>query len=213
MCWRSRRYSAITRASPGSLLAPETTSPSRQALIAVGLTGTTGCPACSSASTRRPSGRSIATGTPAGSPRAARRRIRPANPAAECSMMNWHFTCPALSTTQTACDAAAQSIPVKNAAAGTAADKERDNETPQAGSDNPARRLAAGPSLTGALRRVLLLPVCSPARAGGGSVMLALNEQRRRAVTPALTGSEQRASCQCPPRGECTSDGARVRGS
>ena len=103
-------------------------------------------------------------------------------------MMNWHFTCPALSTTQTACDAAAQSIPVKNAAAGTAADKERDNETPQAGSDNPARRLAAGPSLTGALRRVLLLPVCSPARAGGGSVMLALNEQRRRAVTPALTG-------------------------
>ena len=83
--------------------------------------------------------------------------------------------------------------------------------TAPSGSDNPARRLAAGPSLTGALRRVLLLPVCSPARAGGGSVMLALNEQRRRAVTPALTGSEQRASCQCPPRRGSTSDDPGAR--
>ena len=41
-CARSRRYSAITAASPASDLAPESTSPSRQVLIAFGLTGTTG---------------------------------------------------------------------------------------------------------------------------------------------------------------------------
>ena len=39
---RSRRYSAITAASPASDLAPDSTSPSRQVLIAFGLTGTTG---------------------------------------------------------------------------------------------------------------------------------------------------------------------------
>ena len=60
LCARSRRYSAITAASPASDLAPESTSPSRQVLIAFGLTGTTGCPASSSRSTRRPSGRSMA---------------------------------------------------------------------------------------------------------------------------------------------------------
>jgi hypothetical protein len=58
----SRAYSAIACASPGSDFAPEITSPWRQVLIAFGLTGTTGCPAASSASTSRPSGRSIATG-------------------------------------------------------------------------------------------------------------------------------------------------------
>ena len=59
---RSRRYSAITAASPASDFAPDSTSPSRQVLIAFGLTGTTGCPASSSRSTSRPFGRSIATG-------------------------------------------------------------------------------------------------------------------------------------------------------
>ena len=41
-CRRSRRYSAITLASPVSDLAPDTTSPSRQALMALERTGTTG---------------------------------------------------------------------------------------------------------------------------------------------------------------------------
>ena len=39
---RSRRYPAMTAASPASDLAPDSTSPSRQVLIAFGLTGTTG---------------------------------------------------------------------------------------------------------------------------------------------------------------------------
>ena len=50
---RSRRYPAMTAASPASDLAPDSTSPSRQVLIAFGLTGTTGCPASSSRSTSR----------------------------------------------------------------------------------------------------------------------------------------------------------------
>jgi hypothetical protein len=41
-CARNRRYSAITAASPASDFAPDRTSPSRQVLIAFGLTGTTG---------------------------------------------------------------------------------------------------------------------------------------------------------------------------
>jgi hypothetical protein len=41
-CRRSRRYSAMTAASPVSDLAPDTTSPSRQALMALERTGTTG---------------------------------------------------------------------------------------------------------------------------------------------------------------------------
>jgi hypothetical protein len=53
LCARSRRYSAITAASPASDLAPDSTSPSRQVLIAFGIAGTTGCPASSSRSTRR----------------------------------------------------------------------------------------------------------------------------------------------------------------
>ena len=64
----SRRYSAITSASPGSSLAPETTSDSRHAFMALGATGTTGWPASSKASTNLPSGRSIATGTWAAEP-------------------------------------------------------------------------------------------------------------------------------------------------
>jgi len=45
-------------------------------------------PASSSASASRPSGRSIATGVVAGSPRRASRRIKLENPAAECAMVN-----------------------------------------------------------------------------------------------------------------------------
>jgi hypothetical protein len=68
-------------------------------LIAFGLTGTTRCPAASSASTRRPSGRSIATGTSAGSPSSPRRRIRPVNPAAVCSTGNAATCLPVASST------------------------------------------------------------------------------------------------------------------
>jgi hypothetical protein len=79
---RSRRYPAITAASPASDLAPDSTSPSRQALIAFGLTDTTGWPASSSRPASRPSGRSIAT--------------------AECATVNWAAILPAESVTQTA---------------------------------------------------------------------------------------------------------------
>ena len=83
-CDRSRRYPPITAASPASDFAPDSTSPSRQDLIAFGLTGTTGYPASSSTSTSRPSGRSIATGTSSGSSDSLpSRRSRPANPSAD----------------------------------------------------------------------------------------------------------------------------------
>jgi hypothetical protein len=78
--------------------------------------------------------------------------------------------------TVTACSAAAQSIPVKNTASGSASDI----PSPHDGSDDPAAaRQAPGRSLTGALRRVSLLPVCGPARAGGGGVMLAIHWRPR----------------------------------
>jgi hypothetical protein len=61
--------------------------------------------------------------------------------------------------------------------------------SPWGGSDDPARRLRAGRSLTGALGRVLLMPVYNLGRTGGGGVMLALMERPLLAVTPALAGS------------------------
>ncbi len=82
---RNRRYSAITAASPGSDFAPETTSPFRQALMALGDSATTGRPASRRRSTSRRSGRSIATVSPPGSPNARRRATGLSNPSAECS--------------------------------------------------------------------------------------------------------------------------------
>ena len=109
--------------------------------------------------------------------------------------MNSATILPPASITHTACVSAAQSIPVKNSASGSA----RDTVTPQGGSDGPAAaRLAPGRSLTGALRRVPLLPVCSPAKAGGGGVMLALHGRPQQAVTPAPAESLQRAPYRCP---------------
>src|SRR6266508_3169493 len=109
--WRSRRYSAITLASPASDLAPETTSPSRQALMALERTGTTGWPASSSRSTSRPSGRSSATGSSAGAPSRRRRATRSSNPAAEWGIRKAPTVLPVWSSTQTACSVDAQSIP------------------------------------------------------------------------------------------------------
>jgi hypothetical protein len=54
-------------------------------------------------------------------------------------------------------------------------------------------KLRPGWSLTGALRRVPLLPVRASAGAGGGSVILALDRRPNKAVTPTLTGSLRRA--------------------
>ena len=153
-CWRSRRYSAITSASPESDLAPDSTSLSRQALIAFGLTGTTGCPTSSSASTRTPDGRSIATGISAGSPSPASLRISLPRPSALCATVNRATTFPAAPITHTACVSAAQSIPVQNTAPGT---ESGSSGLPCDGSDNPAAPgLAPGRSLTGALRRISL---------------------------------------------------------
>src|SRR3984885_16335494 len=180
----------MNAASAVSDLAPDGTSPSRQVLIAFGLTGTTGCPASSSRSTRRPFGRSMATGMSPGTPYLARRRISVAIPSAECSIVNSAAILPPASITHTACVWGAQSIPVKNSASGSA----RDTVTPQDGSDGTAAaRLAPGWSLTGALRRVPLLPVCSPGRTGGGSVMPALHGRPNQAVTPAPAESQQQA--------------------
>ena len=67
------------------------------------------------------------------------------------------------------------------------------------GSDGPAAsRLAPGRSLTGALRRVPLLPVCSPAKAGGGGVMLAVFRRPTQTVTPAPAETLQRTPYRCP---------------
>jgi hypothetical protein len=92
-------------------LAPDSTSLSRQALIAFGLTGTTGCPASSSASTKMPDGRSIATGISPGSPSPASLRTSRSRPSALCATVNRATTFPATSITHTACVSAAQSIP------------------------------------------------------------------------------------------------------
>ena len=85
----------MTLASPGSLLAPEPTSASRQTLMAVVLTATTGCPASSRRSTRRPSGRSMATGSEPGSAWRARRSSRRSKPAAVWLMEKRSTTRPA----------------------------------------------------------------------------------------------------------------------
>ena len=94
------------------IFASDSTSPSRHVLIAFGLTGTTEKPGSRSASTSRPSGRSIPTGTSAGSTVSrTSRRSRSAKPAAVCSIMNWVLIRPAAVNTQTACVSVAQSIP------------------------------------------------------------------------------------------------------
>src|SRR5450755_298874 len=152
----------------------------RQVLIAFGLTGTTGCPASSSTSASRPFGRSIATGMPAGSPSRARTAISRASPSAVCATGNAATCRPPGSSTHTAWISEDQSIPTKNSASGSASD----TVSPHGGSDDPARRLATGRSLTGALRRVLLLPVHSPARTGGGGVTVAVFRRPTQAITP-----------------------------
>ena len=145
----------MTSASPGSDLAPDTTSPSRQVLIAFGLTGTTGCPASSSASTRAPEGRSIATGMSAGSPSLASLAISLPRPSALCATVNRATAFPAPSSTHTACVSAAQSIP--DVEHGLRNRKRHHSGPSFDGSDDPAAPgLAPGRSLTGALRRISL---------------------------------------------------------
>ena len=82
--------------------------------MALGDTATTGCPASRRRSTSRPSGRSIATVSPPGSPSARRRATSLSNPSAECSTMNDASALPASSLTATACSVDAQSIPANN---------------------------------------------------------------------------------------------------
>ncbi|GAA0966186.1 hypothetical protein GCM10009555_007390 [Acrocarpospora macrocephala] len=102
------------------------------------------------------------------------------------------------SITQTAWTSVAQSSPAKNCAGGSETGSETGKATPDGGSDDPA---ATGPapgwSLTGALRRISLLPVPSPARTGGGGVMEALEERPHKAVTPAPAGFQQQAPYGC----------------
>src|SRR5579859_244652 len=110
-------------------------------------------------------------------------------------MVNSAVILPRASVTHIACVSAAQSIPVKNSASGSA----KDTVTPHGGSDGPAAaRLAPGWSLAGALRRVPLLPVGSPAKAGGGGVMLAVSRRPPLSNDTATTESLQRAPYRCP---------------
>ena len=104
-------------------------------------------------------------------------------------VVNNSATLPAAFITHTACVSAAQSIPVKKVASLSPSD----NSAPQGGSDDPARRTATGRSLTGALRRVSLLPVRVPAETGGGGVMRAVSRRPPQTVTPAPAEFQQRA--------------------
>src|SRR6516165_7110268 len=81
-----------------------------------------------------------------------------------------------------------------------------DNNAPQVGSDDPARGSTTGRSLTGALRRVFLKPVCDPGRTAGGGVMQALHERPTMAVTSAPAESLQRTPIGHPQKGWCPSD-------
>src|SRR5215217_8997469 len=173
--WRSRRYSAITLASPASDLAPETTSPSRQALMALARTGTTGWPASNSRSTSRPSGRSSATGSPAGGPSRRRRATRSSNPAAEWGMRKARTVVPVWSSTQTACSVDAQSIPTNM----------RTTSWKLAGP--VGEEDSAGWSLTGARSACLYCRSEALGRPERGGVLLALEGRPTLAGAPALT--------------------------
>src|SRR5215217_4780567 len=174
-CRRSRRYSAITLASPVSDLAPETTSPSRQALMALEWTGTTGWPASSSRSTSRPSGRSSATGSPAGAPSRRRRATRSSNPAAEWGMRKARTVLPVWSSTQTACSVDAQSIPTNMSLTSW-------KLAGQLGEED-----SAGWSLTGARSACLYCRSEALGRPERGGVLLALEGRPTLAGAPALT--------------------------
>src|SRR5207244_1654130 len=102
--------------------------------------GTTGWPAASRVSTRRPEGRSRATGRAAGGPKRASRRRSSAKPAAECSTVPCQPTWPVASKTQTAWVWLAQSRPMEKFIA----------FLPEA-ARHCAVRGPAGRSLTGAL--------------------------------------------------------------
>ena len=90
-------------------------------------------------------------------------------------------TRPASSMMQTACSSAAQSIPANIV-------------PPSCGSTTSAMRTSPGRSLTGALRRVPLLPVGRPRGTGGGGVIVAREGQPTQAVSPILT--ERHHSCE-----------------
>ncbi len=87
-----------------------------------------------------------------------------------------------------------------------------DRRQPAKGNPDSARRLTAGRSLTGALRRVPLLPVINLGRAGGGGVRLALGGRPAWAVTPALTELAVTLSRGPPGRGS-TSDRPNASGA
>jgi hypothetical protein len=108
--------SASTNASNRSSFAPEDTYRDRRFFTCRDEITTTVSPAASSASTRTPSLRSIATSR---APLLRSRETRAAIPALLWAAANRSFTRPAASTTQTACSAAAQSIPAVTPPGGT----------------------------------------------------------------------------------------------
>ena len=165
---RRRRYSAISSASPGSDLAPDRTSPSRHALIAFGCTGATGWPASNSASTSRPSGRSIATGTLTAAPSSANRLVSRSMPSRLWATVNERTLMPPGSSTHTACSSLAQSMPTNTTGFSDATTFPTDG-SPFCGPmiELSMRRVLAGRSLTGALRRFPLLPVRDTQESGG----------------------------------------------
>src|ERR671910_967249 len=86
-----------------------------------------------------------------------------------------------------------------------------DNRSPQLGSDDSARGSTTGRSLTGALRRVFLKPVCDPGRTEGGGVTVALEGRPTPAVTSAPAESLQRTPFGHPQKGWCPSDRSGAR--
>src|SRR5512132_3670930 len=143
--------------------------------MALERTGTTGWPASSSRSTSRPSGRSIATGSPAGAPRRRRRARRSSNPAAEWGMPKARMVLPVWSSTQTAWSVDAQSIPTNMSTtswklAGPVGEED-----------------SAGWSLTGARSACLYCRLEALGRLERGGVLLALQGRPTLAGAPALT--------------------------
>jgi hypothetical protein len=112
--WPSvRSRSARMKASPGSLFPDAAEYRGRDAFNTLGWIGTTGKPASTSVSTKRPEGRSTATGSVAGAARVVNLARSAVMPAAVWGITARQITRACPSMTQTVCSWLAQSMPTK----------------------------------------------------------------------------------------------------
>ena len=142
------------------------------------------------------------TGMSAGSPSLASRRISAAIPSAVCSTVNCDSDLPGGVEHAHRVDLGG---PVDPDEEQRVRQRQETKSTPHDGSDDSARRPAPGWSLTGALRRISLLPVRGPARTGGGGVMQALEGRPPQAVTPAPAESQHEHRSGAHEKGWCPS--------